>query len=76
LVPKSVEAKDLKDALCSGEDFELLFTLDRLQARALALDKRFRFTAIGEIVDKSYGFKLIDNKGRSKQNRFHGFRHF
>ncbi len=76
LVPKSTEAKDLKDALCSGEDFELLFTLDRLQARALVLDKRFHFTAIGEIVDKNYGFELIDDKGRSKQNRFRGFQHF
>lgn len=58
-------------ALYGGEDFELVFTADKSKLRQF---KKYDVTAIGEIVDKKYGIKLIKN-GR-KLNLEGGFDHF
>ena len=76
LIPLSKGARNLSAALRSGEEFELLFTLARPQARKLLSKKSADFKAIGEITDKKYGFKLVDKKGRLVDIAPRGFRHF
>lgn len=76
LVPLSKEARNLADALYSGEDFELLFTLSRKAAERLLKKNPFNFKPIGEIVDKKYGLRLIDKRGREKIIHPRGFQHF
>jgi thiamine-monophosphate kinase len=76
LIPLSKKAKNLKDALSWGEDFELLFTMSHSEAKKLLRRKYAYFKPIGEIIEKKYGFKLIDKQGREKNIRAEGFRHF
>lgn len=73
LVPIN-KGSTLDEALSGGEDFELLFTLGRKQARKLQLKSNFK--AIGEIMDKRYGLRLIDRRGRERKIKAQGFRHF
>ncbi len=76
LIPVSRKARNLDEALCMGEDFELLFTLSRQEARKLLSRKLNIFKPIGEIVDKKTGFRLIDKKNRQRYIEPSGFRHF
>jgi len=76
LIPLSSDARNLKDALCSGEDFELLFTLSRKEAKRLLAKDKGRFIAIGSIMPQKYGLRLIDGKGREKKISPRGFSHF
>ena len=76
LIPLSNQAKDLNDAFYGGEDFELLFTLPRNQAGRLSRKRWPGFKPIGEIVNKKYGLRLIDKKGREKVLCAKGFTHF
>lgn len=76
LIPLSKEARGLKDALYSGEDFELLFTLPRNEARKLLAKNPDDFTLIGEVVDKKYGLRLIDKRNHEKIIQTGGFQHF
>jgi len=76
-VPLSRFAYGLNDALTSGEDFELLFTVAPGQAKKIFSDKRARnFMAIGEIVKEKHGLKLIDQNGKEKKIISKGYRHF
>lgn len=70
------QAVSLKDALYMGEDFELLFTLSRDEAKRLLLRGLTDFQPIGEITQKIYGLRLIDKKGREKIIKPQGFQHF
>ena len=74
-IPLSPEARDIKDALCSGEDFELLFTVPLTQARRLASKTR-DFTAIGEIVAPRRGLTLVERSGKKRKVRPSGYTHF
>ncbi len=76
LIPVSRFAKNLSDALSQGEDFELLFTLSKEEAKKLLKDNPLRFNLIGEIVQRKYGLKLIDRKGRERTIQVKGFQHF
>ncbi|MFC1804379.1 thiamine-monophosphate kinase [Candidatus Omnitrophota bacterium] len=76
LIPKAKEAHNFKEALFMGEDFELLFTLSRREAKKLMKNKGYNCTPIGEIADQEYGFRLIDRRGRESIVRPQGFRHF
>jgi len=76
LIPFSKEARSLNDALYMGEDFELLFTLSRRQAKNLILSKRKIFKPIGEIVERKYALTLVDKKDREIKIGPKGFRHF
>ncbi|MCM8800614.1 MAG: thiamine-phosphate kinase [Candidatus Omnitrophica bacterium] len=76
LIPLSKEARDLEDALYSGEDFELLFTVSISEAKKIYRKKIKLFKPIGEIVDKNYGLRLIDKQGKTKIIKIKGFRHF
>jgi thiamine-monophosphate kinase len=76
LIPLSKEAKSLEDALYSGEDFELLFTLKPKEAKKIYHRRLTDFKPIGEISERKYGFRLIDKKGSTKIIIPKGFRHF
>ena len=75
LIPLSKDCRGIKDALCSGEDFELLFTLSVKEARRL-LQKSKDFMPIGKIVRQKPGLRLVDKQGREKKLKPEGFRHF
>lgn len=76
LIPISKEARNLNDVLYWGEDFELLFTVSAYEAKKLYRKKLTGFKPIGEIVDKKYGLRLVDKRGRNKIIKPKGFRHF
>lgn len=76
LIPLDKAAAGLCDALYSGEDFELLFTMPLEEARRLIRKKMKPFRPIGEIRDKSCGLRLIDRNNREKILKPGGFRHF
>jgi len=76
LIPLSKQARNLEDALFMGEDFELLFTLSRKEAKKIFAKKLTNFKPIGEIVDKKLGLRLIDKRNKEKIIKPVGFRHF
>ena len=76
LIPKSRKARSLDDALYSGEDFELLFTLSPHDTKKLFRKHPLGFKVIGEIVDAAYGLKLFDKNNREKIVKLKGYRHF
>lgn len=78
-IPLSKEARTPAAALCSGEEFELLFTASRDQAKKIIkLQKNtvYRFSVIGEIMPKAFGLRLINYKGEYSQIKSQGYRHF
>lgn len=76
LIPISKDADGLKDALYSGEDFELVFTLSRKEAKRLCMQGLSNFRVIGEISKNKYELKLVGSRGREKNIQAEGFRHF
>ena len=76
LIPLSKGVRKLSDALNGGEDFELIFTLSRKEAKRLMQNKLNIFKPIGEITDKKSGFKLIDKSNKEKVIELKGYRHF
>lgn len=76
MIPISNQAKGLKDALYSGEDFELLFTMPERSAEKLLKIRPKDFTPIGRITDRRLGLRLIDKKNKEKSISLKGFRHF
>ncbi len=76
LIPLSPKASDLSDALNSGEDFELVFTMPQMEGKKLLKRRIVNFKLIGEVVDKKYGFKLAYSSGKIKDIRLKGFSHF
>ncbi|HTZ11114.1 MAG TPA: thiamine-phosphate kinase [Candidatus Margulisiibacteriota bacterium] len=75
-IPQSKASRNLKDAIYSGEDFELLFTLSRNDAKKLLDAKVDYCKPIGEINGKRPVLRLLDSSGREKIIGPHGFRHF
>jgi thiamine-monophosphate kinase len=75
-IPLSRRAKGLKDALYSGEDFELLFTMPRKEADRLLRRKISIFRPIGEITAAQAGLRLVDKKGKERNIKPKGFCHF
>lgn len=78
LIPLSKDAEDINDALTSGEDFELLFTMPLFEAKKLLNKKKQRFYPIGEIRERSFGFKLqrLNGSIENVSHREKGFKHF
>jgi thiamine-monophosphate kinase len=76
LIPLSKEAKGIEEALCSGEEFELLFTATRDQANKIIKCAKYRFRVIGEIMPASFGLRLINQKNRYSRLKFRGYKHF
>jgi len=76
LIPVAEEARNFNEALCMGEDFELLFTLPRKDARKIMRNKSIVFKPIGEIMDKKQGLTLVDRNNKQRTIKPKGFRHF
>jgi thiamine-monophosphate kinase len=56
-----------------GEDYELLFTVDRSEPKLNMLKKKFFM--VGKIVDKKYGYMIAD-KGKTQTVKVKGYTHF
>jgi thiamine-monophosphate kinase len=77
LIPVSADAHSFDEALFMGEDFELLFTLERSEAKRLIKSaQNKRFLPIGETTDKGQGVVLLDRQARKIRLKPGGFRHF
>lgn len=76
LIPISKQARNLADALYMGEDFELLFTVSRKEAKRILSKGLNNFKPIGEITDRKFGLRLIDERNREKNIKPFGFQHF
>ncbi len=76
LIPLNRKARSIEEALYMGEDFELLFTLSRIQAKKLMLKKTGLFKPIGEIVEAKFGLQLIDKHKKYRPLQGKGFSHF
>jgi thiamine-monophosphate kinase len=74
-IPLAKEAEGLKDALYSGEDFELIFTAAARDAQAI-LSRRKDFVPIGAVLERGEGLKLLTRQGRSVALPVRGFSHF
>ncbi|MFH1440624.1 MAG: thiamine-phosphate kinase [Candidatus Omnitrophota bacterium] len=75
-IPISKTEKRLSNALSRGEDFELLFTASRHEAKKILEKDPVNFKAIGEIVSKKQGFKLIDKNNKQINLVSKGYQHF
>lgn len=79
-IPLSKEADSFEKASFEGEDFELLFTMTREEARRFFKTRLAKMdtpvTLIGEIVDKDQGCNLIRNDGRMRTLKAKGYTHF
>lgn len=78
-IPLSKGARAPGDALCSGEEFELLFTASRDQAGKIISSQKksgYHFSVIGEIMPKAFGLRLINHKSEYSQIKSQGYRHF
>lgn len=76
LIPLSKEAQDPEEALCSGEEFELLFTASRGQASKIIKSSKYHFKVIGEIMPESFGLRIINLKNKYSKLKLQGFKHF
>ena len=76
LIPLSKAASGVEDALCSGEEFELLFTASRDQANEIIKSSKYHFKVIGEIMPKAFGLRLIDFKNKYSGLKLKGYEHF
>ena len=75
LIPVA-RGSNIHEAFFMGEDFELLFTLPKPEAKRLMKRKIRMFRPIGEIVTRDEGLNLIDEKGKIKPLKVKGYRHF
>jgi thiamine-monophosphate kinase len=75
LIPVSKDCRRAKDALYSGEDFELLFTMSFAQARRLSA-KRDDFLPVGMIIPQRFGLRLVDKHANLLKLVPKGFAHF
>jgi thiamine-monophosphate kinase len=76
LIPVAPEAKDAREALAMGEDFELLFTLSSRESMRLIRARRPGFTLIGVVKEKKFGLKMQDHTGAIRPLPRGGFEHF
>lgn len=78
-IPISHDAKNIKNALCDGEDFELLIVASCLTAEKLIKNWKYKnvsLTIIGEIIKGKGKIELIDKYNRTKKLIPRGYEHF
>ncbi len=75
-IPVSKKEKSLSGALSRGEDFELLFTASMNEAKKILEKDPAHFKAIGEIVPKNQGFRLIGKNNKKLMPILKGYQHF
>lgn len=76
LIPVRPEAQGVEDALYGGEDFELLFTVSRQDAKRLMRQKTLAVFPVGEITQESGVLRLVDAQGGIRRLEQKGYRHF
>jgi len=76
LVPLSKHVKNPQEALCSGEEFELLFSAPRDQASKIIKSSKYNFKVIGEIMPENFGLRLINLENKYSKLKLEGFKHF
>lgn len=62
-----------KKDLYRGEDYELIFTIDKQEPKIAKLKERF--FCVGQIKNKDFGYKM-NYKGKLKQVKVRGYTHF
>lgn len=79
-VPLSKDADSFDKAIYDGEDFELLFTMKRLEAERLlkkaSAGMKTPVAMIGEVTDKKQGYILVRTDGTRERLKPRGFLHF
>jgi len=65
----------LSQALYGGEEYELVFTVQKNQLEALKR-KKIDIAVVGEVVGTKKEIKLVDNEGKIKELKSDGFDHF
>ena len=76
-LPLSGAASGIEDALTSGEDFELLFTMPLAEAsRLLRAKNGFVFRQIGFVLSGNSGMRLVGKDLRPLKVKRPGYRHF
>jgi thiamine-monophosphate kinase len=79
-IPLSKNAGPFEKAVTEGEDFELLFTMSPNEAKRFfkqgLADMKTAVTLIGEVMDKGYGCRLVDEDGSVKRIKAKGYLHF
>ncbi len=80
LIPVSAEADSFKDAVTSGEDFELLFTMPPDTAGRFMKNyiKKIKIpvSLIGEVTSRECGYRLIGCGWKKKKMSEKGYIHF
>ncbi|MFA5090768.1 MAG: thiamine-phosphate kinase [Candidatus Omnitrophota bacterium] len=76
LIPQDKSCRGIEDALYSGEDFELLFSLSPKEAGRLLNKKSRIFSPIGYITAQSEKLVLVCRGGREEVIKPHGYCHF
>ncbi len=75
-IPVSM-GSSLKDALIDGEDFELLFTMpEGIDEKRITKTLGISVRMIGEIKNKREGVKIISKRGKKRELKALGYRHF
>jgi len=79
-IPLSQDAVSFERGVTDGEDFELLFTMNPGEAARLLRSARpvtdASVSLIGEVMDKAYGMRFVDDNGREKKMNAQGYLHF
>ncbi len=79
-IPLSRDAVSFERGVTDGEDFELLFTMGPEEARRFLRNSPAVMTTpvslIGEVMDKTYGVRLITDNGNEKRLKAEGYLHF
>jgi thiamine-monophosphate kinase len=77
-VCKLLSLSPLNLALSSGEEYELLFTLNPEEEKKLlkVTQGKFQVSIIGKIKNKKEGVKILDQYGRIRNLKKTGYRHF
>ncbi len=76
LIPRSKDSTGIRDALYSGEDFELIFTLGQEESDQLIKDLKYDFYPIGTVTSPRLGRRIIDENGKVRKLEIKGYRHF
>jgi thiamine-monophosphate kinase len=72
-----LKGNPLKWALSSGEEYELLFTVDSKDKGKLeSIKSKLNISIVGKITDKGQGIKIVRKSGKVQNLRKSGFVHF
>jgi thiamine-monophosphate kinase len=76
LIPQSKSSAGIKDALFSGEDFELIFPASKTEAKRIIAANGFEFHPIGSVTRFSSGMRIIGEDDVARNLPPKGYRHF